>query len=246
MMPRSDLPVAAGIGLRSPHLARVQAELPPVAWFEVHSENYFADGGPALFALDRIRVHYPLSLHGVGLSLGSTDPLARAHLDKLATLIARLEPALVSEHLCWSGWRAALQRSPAAAFTHEAMRPRLRAHRRSAGLSRREIAVENVSSYVAFDDSTMPEWEFVAEVGSADRLQAAARRQQRLRQRREPRVRCRRVSRGDAGGRRRGDSSCRIRKRRPMPHRYPRRARRAGSLGAVQRNDRADRTRGRR
>jgi hypothetical protein len=89
--------------LRSPHLARVQAELPPVAWFEVHSENYFAAGGPALAALDRIRADYPLSLHGVGLSLGSADPLARPHLDKLAQLIARVEPALVSEHLSWSG-----------------------------------------------------------------------------------------------------------------------------------------------
>ena len=97
------LPAAAGIGLRAPHVAQVEAERPRVAWFEVHSENYYADGGPALAALDRIRRDYPLSLHGVGMSLGSTDPLDRTHLAKLQRLIARTQPALVSEHLCWSG-----------------------------------------------------------------------------------------------------------------------------------------------
>jgi len=165
MMPRDGLPVAAGIGLRSPHLTHVQIERPPVAWFEVHSENYFADGGPALAALDRIRADYPLALHGVGLSLGSTDPLARPHLDKLATLIARIDPALVSEHLCWSGVAGRhfndLLPLP---FTGEALAhvcSRIEAVQDCLG---RQIAVENVSAYVAFDDSTMPEWEFVAAV----------------------------------------------------------------------------------
>ena len=81
---QARLPVAAGIGLRAPHVGYVKAERPSVAWFEVHSENYFADGGPAIAALERIRADYPLSLHGVGLSLGSTDPLSRSHLAKLA------------------------------------------------------------------------------------------------------------------------------------------------------------------
>jgi uncharacterized protein (UPF0276 family) len=102
MTPRQGLPVAAGIGLRAPHLRHVEATRPQVPWFEVHSENYFADGGPVLAALDRTRADYPLSLHGVGLSFGSTDSLERLHLDKLARLIARVEPALVSEHPCWS------------------------------------------------------------------------------------------------------------------------------------------------
>ena len=87
MMPRDALPVAAGHRPARAAPPAVLAERPPVPWFEVHSENYFAEGGPALAALDRIRADYPLSLHGVGLSLGSTDPLSRAHLAKLDTLI---------------------------------------------------------------------------------------------------------------------------------------------------------------
>ena len=90
------LPKSAGIGLRAPHVAQVLAERPPVPWFEVHSENYFADGGQALAALDRIRADYTVSLHGVGLSLGSTDPLDTGHLAKLKRLAVRVEPALVS------------------------------------------------------------------------------------------------------------------------------------------------------
>src|SRR5215218_9856818 len=103
MLPRARLHSAAGIGLRAPHIAHVIARRPRVAWLEVHSENYYAEGGPALASLDRIRHDYPLSLHGVGMSIGSTDPIDRAHLRKLRRLIARFEPFLVSEHLCWSG-----------------------------------------------------------------------------------------------------------------------------------------------
>ena len=99
----SPLPSRAGIGLRAPHVQEVLATRPPVPWFEIHSENYFADGGPVLATLDRIRADYPLALHGVGLSLGSTDPLDRAHLTKLKRLADRIAPAAVSEHLCWSG-----------------------------------------------------------------------------------------------------------------------------------------------
>jgi uncharacterized protein (UPF0276 family) len=165
MMPRDGLPVAAGIGLRSPHLAHVRAERPSVAWFEVHSENYFADGGPALAALHRIRADYPLSLHGVGLSLGSTDPLALSHLEKLAKLIARVEPALVSEHLCWSGVGGLhLNDLLPLPFTGEALAHVCSRIEEVQDCLGRQIAVENVSAYVAFDDSTMPEWEFVAAV----------------------------------------------------------------------------------
>jgi len=165
MTPRDALPVATGIGLRAPHLRHVQAERPPVAWFEVHSENYFADGGPALAALDRIRADYPLSLHGVGMSLGSTDPLARAHLAKLARLIARVDPALVSEHLCWSGVEGRhfndLLPLP---YTDEALSHVCSRVAEVQDYLGRQIAVENVSSYFAFAEATIPEWEFVAAV----------------------------------------------------------------------------------
>jgi len=165
MTPRDALPVATGIGLRAPHLRHVQAERPPVAWFEVHSENYFADGGPALAALDRIRADYPLSLHGVGMSLGSTDPLARAHLAKLARLIARVDPALVSEHLCWSDVEGRhfndLLPLP---YTDEALSHVCSRVAEVQDYLGRQIAVENVSSYFAFAEATIPEWEFVAAV----------------------------------------------------------------------------------
>ena len=157
------LPAAAGIGLRAPHVRDVLAARPAVAWFEVHSENYFADGGPALATLDRVRADYPLSLHGVGLSLGSTDPLDRAHLAKLKRLIARVEPGLVSEHLCWSGVAGRhyndLLPLP---YTEEALDHVCARVARVQDTLGCELAVENVSSYVAFADATIPEWEFVA------------------------------------------------------------------------------------
>src|SRR5690349_15438374 len=95
------MPARAGIGLRAEHHADVLATRPDVGWLEVHSENHFAPAGAAHTALDAIRAHYSLSLHGVGLSLGTTDPLDREHLAALRQAIARYEPSLVSEHLCW-------------------------------------------------------------------------------------------------------------------------------------------------
>ena len=96
---RNTIPAAAGIGLRANHYREVLETRPPVAWWEVHSENYFGDGGAPHYYLERIRAHYPLSLHGVGLSLGSVDPLNRTHLEKLKRLIERYQPALVSDHV---------------------------------------------------------------------------------------------------------------------------------------------------
>jgi uncharacterized protein len=161
------LPNSAGIGLRAPHVGVVLAERPPVPWFEVHSENYFADGGQALVALDRIRADYPLSLHGVGLSLGSTDPLDIGHLAKLKRLADRIEPARVSEHLCWSSVNGRhfndLLPLP---YTTEALDHvcgRVSAVQDFLG---REILVENVSSYLTFAETTIPEHEFVVAVAA--------------------------------------------------------------------------------
>lgn len=165
-MTRSRNTVAGcGIGLRSPHVRQVQNERPPVPWLEVHSENYYVDGGPALAALLHLRADYPLSLHGVGMSLGSTDPLDRAHLAKLARLIDRTEPALVSEHLCWSGVGGrALNDLLPLPYTEEALAHVSTRVAQVQDLIGRELLVENVSSYLAFADATIPEWEFVAAV----------------------------------------------------------------------------------
>jgi len=153
--------------LRAPHVGTVLAERPPVPWFEVHSENYFADGGPAMAALDRIRADYPISLHGVGLSLGSTDPLDTGHLAKLARLANRVEPARISEHLCWSSVNGRhfndLLPLP---YTPEALDHVCARVSAAQDYLRREILVENVSSYLTFPESTIPECEFVAAVAA--------------------------------------------------------------------------------
>ncbi|MDD5323601.1 MAG: DUF692 family protein, partial [Methylococcales bacterium] len=88
----TSIPAAAGIGLRSPHYTEVLDSHPPVAWFEVHSENYFGRGGAPRFYLEKIRAGYPVSLHGVGMCLGSVDALDMQHLKQLKTLIERIEP----------------------------------------------------------------------------------------------------------------------------------------------------------
>lgn len=165
-MPAS-LPFAAGLGLRTPHVAHVLGHLPPIPWFEVHSENYFAAGGPTLATLERIRAHYPLSLHGVGLSLGSVDPLDRVHLEKLKRLAQHIEPAAISEHLCWSAvdGRHFNDLLPLP-YTNEALRhvcARVDAAQEFLG---RRILVENVSSYYAFPESTIPEAQFVTAVAA--------------------------------------------------------------------------------
>ncbi len=148
-------------------MAQVLAQRPPVAWFEVHSENYFAEGGPALAALDRIRADYPLALHGVGLSLGSTDPLDIPHLTKLRRLVRRMQPACVSEHLCWSsvGGRHYNDLLPLP-YTGEALDHVCARVSMVQDFLQREILVENVSSYFAFPESTLAEGAFVAAVAA--------------------------------------------------------------------------------
>src|SRR4051812_39429108 len=160
-------PVSAGIGLRAPHVAHVLAERPAVPWFEVHSENYFADGGPALRALERIRADYPISLHGVGLSLGSTDALDLRHLGRLKSLASRIDPMLVSEHLCWSGvgGRHYNDLLPLP-YTEEALEHVCSRVDGVQGYLGRQILVENVSTYYVFPEAAMRECEFVAAVAA--------------------------------------------------------------------------------
>lgn len=159
------IPAAAGIGLRAPHIERVLAERPPVPWFEVHSENYFGAGGAMHAALERIRADYPLSLHGVGLSLGSADALDRAHLTRLRELVDRYAPALVSEHICWGAIGGVhlndLLPLPCTEEALALMVSRVQQVQEALG---RELLVENVSSYLSFRDAEMPESAFVAEL----------------------------------------------------------------------------------
>ncbi|HUH93337.1 MAG TPA: DUF692 domain-containing protein [Casimicrobiaceae bacterium] len=163
MRARSTLSDVVGIGLRGPHVERVRRERPTVAWFEVHAENYFVEGGPALAALDAIRADYPIALHGVGLSLGSADALDVEHLSRLKRLAARIEPAAVSEHLSWGRIDGRhLNDLLPLPFTGEALS--LAANRIDAVQAAlgRTLLVENISAYLRFQADTMPEWEFVA------------------------------------------------------------------------------------
>ena len=159
------LPLAVGLGLKAQHVREVVDRLPAVGFFEVHAENYMVDGGAAHFWLGRVREHYPLSLHGVGLSIGGMAPPDPAHLDRLAALVARYQPAVFSEHLAWSGhdglhfndllplpWtRATLDRVCAHI---DQVQTRLR----------RTLLLENPATYVEFESSTFSEAQFLSEV----------------------------------------------------------------------------------
>lgn len=163
----SDRPASAsaGIGLKAQFYKEVIESSPTVDWFEVHPENYMVEGGPPLRHLEVIRRDYPLSLHGVGMSLGSCEPPTSSHLDRLATLVDRFQPFVVSEHLSWSRtndtFLADLLPLP---MTREALTTV------SANLARaqdhlgRALLIENPSAYLQFRDQEIPEPEFLSEL----------------------------------------------------------------------------------
>jgi uncharacterized protein len=168
MIARDDrlgtIPPRAGIGLRAPHVAEVMATRPAVAFLEVHTENYLG-GGPAVAALERLRSEYPVSLHGVGLSLGGADPLDDRHLLRVKGLVERIQPALVSEHLAWSvGGGAYLNHLlplPYDAVRLEGTSRRIERIQETLG---RRILVENPARYLRFRESPIPEPEFLLEL----------------------------------------------------------------------------------
>jgi len=154
-----------GVGLRTTHFPRVLDGTARVDWFEAISENFMIDGGRPLAVLERARASCPVVLHGVSLSLGSTDPLNERYLQALRELVDRVAPAWVSDHLCWGsvGGRYAHDLLPLP-YTEEALHhivARLKTVQDRLG---RQILIENVSSYLTFAHSAMPEWEFLAAV----------------------------------------------------------------------------------
>ena len=167
MSNRFNLPnLGIGLGLRTVHYAHILEQRPPVAWFEILSENFMQTEGKPLYFLDAIAERYPIVMHGVSLSIGSCDPLDRAYLAELKLLRDRTRARWVSDHLCWTG-------SVDGTYTHDLlpMPYTFGSARRTAEKIKQirdylevPICVENVSSYAEFHASEMTEWEFLSEV----------------------------------------------------------------------------------
>jgi hypothetical protein len=160
--PVKPVPAKAGIGLKFEHIAEILSTRPPIGWLEVHAENYMGDGGKPVELLEEIARHYPVSVHGVGLSIGGVDDLDKAHLARLKRLVANVGPGLVSEHLAWctKGGSHFSDLLPLP-YTKEALDivcahvDEVQAH------LGRQILIENPSLYIAFEASEMSETEFL-------------------------------------------------------------------------------------
>jgi uncharacterized protein len=157
--------LGAGIGLRAPHYKEFAAARQPVDWLEVHSENYFGAGGYDLHLLERVRADYPVSLHGVGLGLGSAQGWDKGHLEQLAGLAARIEPVFVSEHLSWSATsRRTLNDLLPLPYTEEALQLMTVRVECMQERLQRQVLIENISAYLEFAASEMTEGQFIAEL----------------------------------------------------------------------------------
>ncbi|MEW8431386.1 MAG: DUF692 domain-containing protein [Candidatus Thiodiazotropha sp.] len=154
-----------GLGLRRQHYNDVLDTRPDVDWFEIISENYMVDGGKPLHYLDRIREHYPMVMHGVSMSIGSTDPLDYDYLARLKALMERVEPAWFSDHLCWTGMdKLNLHDLLPLPYTEEAIGHVVERVSRVQDYLGRQMLLENVSSYVTYSESQLTEWDFLREV----------------------------------------------------------------------------------
>jgi len=154
-----------GLGLRVDHYEAILADRPAVDWFEALTENYLVPGGKPLDYLLRIRDRYPMVMHGVSLSIGSTQPLDRTYLAQVKALAARIEPEWISDHLCWTGIAGRnLHDLLPLPYTEEALANVVERVRIVQDLLGRRILLENVSSYLTYRDSPLTEWEFLREI----------------------------------------------------------------------------------
>jgi uncharacterized protein (UPF0276 family) len=158
-------PLGHGIGLRTVHFARFLEAPPPVDWVEAISENFLAPGGRPIAVLEKVRAEVPVVLHGVSLAIGSVDPIPERYLAALRALVDRIHPALVSDHLCWGMHRGQyLHDLLPLPYTEESLAHVARRVEQVQERLGRQLLLENPSAYVAFRDSTMTEWEFLAEL----------------------------------------------------------------------------------
>ena len=160
-------PAGVGIGLRAPHYRELLARDRCVDWLEVHSENYFGEGGYELHVLTRLRERYPVSLHGVGMGLGSVSGFSSGHLDRLAGLVRRIEPCLVSEHLCWGAAEGQVFNDLLPLpLTRAALDLIVGRVARTQDVLERRVLIENVSSYLRFAGDDYDEATFLNELAS--------------------------------------------------------------------------------
>jgi len=161
----SPIPPRGGVGLKPEHYRDILDGAPDIGWFEIHAENYMGEGGPPHAYLTAVRERYPLSLHGVGLSIGGTDPLNRSHLARLRALIERYQPALFSEHLAWSSHGGVyfndLLPLP---YTSETLRRICEHIEEVQETLQRQMLLENPSTYVAHAETSMSEVDFLREI----------------------------------------------------------------------------------
>ena len=156
-----------GLGLRVDHYEEILDNHPRIDWFEAMSENYMIPGGRPLHYLRRIRERYPVVMHGVSLSIGSSDPLNRDYLKKLKELASTVSPAWISDHLCWTGVENTnLHDLMPLPYTEEALTHVSDRVSEVQDFLGRRILLENVSSYVTFHDSSLTEWEFLSEIAN--------------------------------------------------------------------------------
>lgn len=162
----SDKPfLGYGLGLRPEYYDTIVDTRPDVDWFEIISENYMVDGGKPLHFLDRVRENYPIVMHGVSMSIGSTDPLDKAYLQRLKQLIDRVEPQWVSDHMCWTGQGGEnLHDLMPLPFNEETIQHVVERVQQVQDYLGRRILLENASSYVSYAQSEMTEWEFHSEI----------------------------------------------------------------------------------
>jgi hypothetical protein len=165
MNPSDFASLGFGVGLRRPHYVHILEQHPPMDWFEVISENFMVEGGRALEVLEGARAHYPVVMHGVSLSIGSSDPLNRVYLETLRAATRRFEPVWVSDHLCWTGVGGRnLHDLLPLPYTEETVIHVAGRIRQVQEILERTILIENVSSYMAFRSSRLEEWELLTAV----------------------------------------------------------------------------------
>lgn len=159
------LDLGFGLGLRTDHYEAILAEKPPIDWFEILTENYLVPGGKPHYYLEKIREHYPMVMHGVSMSIGSMDPLDIAYLQQVKSLSAKIKPHWISDHLCWTGLHGKnMHDLLPLPYTEEAIKHVVSRIQQAQEFLDQQILIENVSSYLTYQQSEITEWEFLKEI----------------------------------------------------------------------------------